>query len=379
MSDKDYYSILGISKDASLEEIKKAYKTLAKKYHPDLAGASADPEKFKEISNAYSVLSDTDKRKQYDSYGHDAFSKGYAGNDRQGFSGFSGFDFSDIFSSFMDDDDGGFFSQFSQRRGGRSHRQESLNLVYNLEIDFEKAILGGKEKIEFYKDEECNFCAGTGSKSMQKDVCPTCNGRGRTVTTKRTPFGMFSVENVCSNCKGDGYIIKDPCSKCSGKGYLREKKTLNVEIPSGINTGDVMKLRGQGHNHQGVKGDLFLNISVKPHSFFKRKGSDIYCEIPVTFSDLVLGTTIKINKFKDKIKLKIPSGTEDNTTFKIKGSGASIFNRSSSSGDLYVKVHAFVPQKLDSSLKKKLKDINSLEKEAIKKEIEKKNSDFIEY
>jgi molecular chaperone DnaJ len=376
---EDYYSTLGVSKDASLDEIKKAYKTLAKKYHPDLAGASSDPEKFKEISNAYSVLSDTDKRKQYDSYGHDAFSRGGAGNAGQGFSGFSGFDFSDIFSSFADDDDGGFFSQFSQRRSRSSRGQENLNLVYNLEIDFETAILGGKEKIEFYKDEECKYCAGTGSTDMQKDVCSTCNGRGRTISTKRTPFGMFSVENLCSTCKGNGYIIKNPCSKCSGKGYVKEKKTLTVEIPNGISTGDVMKLRDQGHNHQGNKGDLFLNISVKPHVFFKRKGNDLYCEVPITFSDLVLGTTIKINKFKDKIKLKIPSNTENNTTFKVKGSGASIFNRHSSSGDLFVKVYAYVPQKISSSLKKKLKDINSLEKEVILKEIEKNKGNFIEY
>ena len=223
---EDYYSTLGVSKDASLDEIKKAYKTLAKKYHPDLAGASSDSEKFKEISNAYSVLSDTDKRKQYDSYGHDAFSRGSSGNTGQGFSGFSGFDFSDIFSSFSDDDDGGFFSQFSQRGSRSSRGQENLNLVYNLEIDFETAILGGKEKIEFYKDEECKYCAGTGATDMQKDVCSTCNGRGRTVSTKRTPFGMFSVENLCSTCKGNGYIIKNPCSKCSGKGYVKEKKTL---------------------------------------------------------------------------------------------------------------------------------------------------------
>jgi molecular chaperone DnaJ len=380
MSEKDYYSLLGVPKDASLDEIKKAYKSLAKKHHPDLAGASADPEKFKEISNAYSVLSDSEKRKQYDSYGHDAFSKGYAGNagQGQGFSGFGGFDFSDIFNSFADDDDG-FFSQFSQRRGQGREREENLNLVYNLELDFETAILGGKEKVEFYKDIECNYCAGTGSKNMQKDVCPTCNGRGRTVTTKRTPFGMFSVENLCSTCKGNGYVIKEPCSKCSGKGFIKDKKTLSVDIPSGINTGDVMRLREQGHNHQGVKGDLFLNISVKNHSFFKRKAQDLYCEVPVTYSDLVLGTTIKINKFKDKIKLKIPAGTENNTTFKVKGTGVSIFNRRSVPGDLYVKVYAFIPGKLDSDLKKKIKDLSSLEKELIKKEVSKDKKEYIEY
>jgi len=380
MSDNDYYSTLGVSKDASLEEIKKAYKTLAKKYHPDLAGAGADPEKFKEISNAYSVLSDSEKRKQYDSYGHDAFSKGYSGaGGGQGFSGFGGFDFSDIFNSFMDDDDGGFFSQFSRGRSSRRESSENLNLVYNLDLDFETAVLGGKQKIEYHKDVECNYCAGTGSQDMQRDVCSTCNGKGRTVNTRRTPFGMFAVENVCSTCNGKGYVIKKPCSKCSGKGFIKDKKTLNVDIPSGINTGDVMRLREQGHNHQGVKGDLFLNISVKPHTFFKRKNQDLYCEVPVTFSDLVLGTTIKINKFKDKIKLKIPAGTKDNTTFKIKGTGINIFNRRNSPGDLFVKVYAFVPDKLSGDLKKKFKDISSLEKEVIVKEASKENKEFVEY
>lgn len=377
MTDKDYYSLLGVSKDASTDEIKKAYKTLAKRYHPDLAGETADAEKFKEISNAYSTLSDSEKRKQYDSFGHDAYSKGYSQNAGQGF---SGFDFSDIFNSFMDDDDSGFFSQFSQRsRAGHRHSSENLNLVYNLEIDFEKAILGGREKIEYYKDVECNFCAGTGSKNMQRDVCSTCKGRGRTVTSKRTPFGMFSVENLCSTCRGEGSVIKDPCSKCSGKGFMKDKKTLNVDIPSGINTGDVVRLREQGHNHQGNKGDLFLNISVKPHSFFKRQGSDLYCEIPIAYSDLVLGTTIKINKFKDKIKLKIPEKTPNNTTFKIKGTGISIFNRKNVPGDLYVKVHAHVPEKIDSDLKKKIKEINSLEKESLKKELSKEQKEFVEY
>lgn len=383
MKDKDYYTILGVSKDASLEEIKKAYKTLAKKYHPDLAGETSDPEKFKEISNAYSVLSDSQKRKQYDSYGHDAFSGASQGQGFSGFSGFSqgfgGFDFSDIFNSFSDDDDNGFFSQFTRGRGQRREESENLNLVYNLEIDFEKAVLGSKEKIEFYKDVECKYCAGTGSQDMQKDVCSTCDGKGRTVNTRRTPFGMFAVENTCSTCKGKGYIIKKPCSKCSGKGYLKDKKTLTVDIPSGINTGDVMRLREQGHNHQGRKGDLFLNIFVKEHSFFKRKGTDLYCEIPVTYSDLVLGTKININKFKDKIKLKIPAGTKNNTTFKLKGTGISIFNRRQVPGDLFVKVYAFVPEKLSSELKKKIKDISSLEKEAINKEILKDYEKYIEY
>ena len=371
MQDKDYYSILGVSKDASLDEIKKAYKKLAKKYHPDLAGETADPEKFKEISNAYSVLSDTEKRKKYDSFGHESYTKGFSGQG-QGFSGFGsggfGFDFSDIFSSFVDDEEDGFFSQFSQRRKGRES-YENLNLVYNLEIDLETSVLGGKEKIEFYKDVECNYCAGTGSKDMEKDACSTCNGRGRTVNTKRTPFGMFSVESVCSTCKGNGFVIKNPCSKCNQKGYVRDKKTLTVDIPSGVNKGDVIRLRAQGHNHQGNKGDLFLNISIKKHPFFKRDGFDLFCTVPIAYSDLVLGTKIKIKKFKDKVKLKIPTGTKNNQIFKIKNEGVPVLNKRYSYGDLYVKVTAFVPEKLNSDLKKKIKELNSLEREVLEKDV----------
>jgi molecular chaperone DnaJ len=380
MKDKDYYSILGVSKDASIEEIKKAYKTLAKKYHPDLAGEGADPEKFKEISNAYSVLSDSTKRKQYDSYGHDAFSGGagqggFSGFSQGGFSGFSGFDFSDIFNSFTDDEDDGFFSQFSRRRGPRRESREDLNLVYNLEISLETSIFGNKEKIKYYKDVECNYCSGTGSVNMQKDVCPTCNGKGRTINTKRTPFGMFSVENVCSNCKGEGYIIKDPCPKCSAKGYVKEEKTISVDIPQGVNNGDVIRVREQGDNHSGVKGDLFINISVKEHKFFKRKGYDLYCKVPVAYSDLILGTKLKLNVFKNKVKLKIPSNTQNNTVFKLKDQGVAEVNRRYSYGDLFVTVYAYVPEKISSDLKKKIKDINSLEREVLEKE----ENEFVEY
>lgn len=381
MKDKDYYSILGVSKDASIDEIKKAYKTLAKKYHPDLAGEGADPEKFKEISNAYSVLSDSTKRKQYDSYGHDAFTGaggqgGFSGFSQGGFSGFSGFDFSDIFNSFVDDDDDGFFSQFSRRgRARRGQSREDLNLVYNLEISLEESIFGSKKKIEYYKDVECSYCSGTGSLKMQKDVCPTCNGKGRTINTKRTPFGMFSVENVCSTCRGEGYVIKDPCPKCSAKGYVKDKKSISVDIPEGVDNGNVIRVREQGHNHSGVKGDLFLNISVKEHSFFKRKGPDLYCKVPLAYSDLVLGTKIKLNVFRNKVKLKIPSNTKNNTVFKLKGQGAPEVNRRYSNGDLYVTVFAYVPEKITSDLKKKIKEINSLEKEVLEKE----KSEYVEY
>lgn len=380
MSGKDYYEILGVSKDASTEEIKKAYKTLAKKYHPDLAGEGADEEKFKEISNAYSTLSNSEKRKQYDTFGQagasgQGFGQGFSGFSRGGFSS-QGFDFSDIFSSFMGGEDD-IFSGFSRRDSRRNQRQENLDIVEQVDLTFEEAYKGVKKKIEIYKDVECTFCAGTGSKSMKKETCDVCHGRGRTVTTKRTPFGAFSVENICHKCNGKGTIIKDPCSKCNGKGYVRESKKINVDIPSGVNNRDVIRVVSQGHEHNNQKGNLFLNINVKPHEFFKRDEYDLYCEVPISYTDLVFGTTLKLNLFGDKIKVKIPSSTTNNTILRVKNKGFNHVN-SRGSGDLFIKVISEIPSKVSGDFKKKLKELKDLEDKNITKEINKKYKNYIE-
>ncbi|MCK9293073.1 MAG: molecular chaperone DnaJ [archaeon] len=387
MAEKDYYEILGVSRNATPEEIKAAYKQLARKHHPDLAGLNADQEKFKEISNAYSVLSDPQKRQQYDHFGQ-AGASGQAGANDQGFSGFStrgfgahgfgtqDFNFSDIFSSFMDDEDN-IFSRFSGGRRKRQSSQENLDIVHNLDLDFETAVKGGKKKIEIYVDDFCSECDGTGSKSKNPKTCSTCKGQGRVLNSKRTPFGMFSVESICPTCKGKGTIIDDPCSSCSAKGYVKVKKILTVDIPAGINTQDVIKLREKGHNHSNEKGDLFLRISVKEHEFYKREDRDLFCELPLPYSDFVLGTTFKLNFFGDKLKVKVPSSTKPNTIFKLKGKGLPDVNRGGNYGSLFVKVVVEVPSKLSSDYKKLIKNLSALEEKETKKDILKRYSKYL--
>lgn len=371
---KDYYEILGVPKNATQEQIKKAFKELAKRYHPDVGGPEADQEKFKEISNAYSVLSDENKRKQYDMFGEAGASSGYTAQDFSGFSGFSGFDFSDIFSDLMDDDDN-IFSRFMHTTKQRKNAQD-LDIVQNVTIDFETSVKGGKQKINVYKDVPCPECDGTGSKDKHKRTCPVCNGRGRVVTGRKTPFGTFSVESVCQRCKGEGRVIDTPCSACKGKGYVNSLKILTVDIPQGINTNDVINIKGEGNERGSYKGDLFLRITVTPHVFYKRKGLDLYCEVPFCYSDFILGTSIKLNRFGDTIKLKIPENTVPGTVFRVKNKGI-YDSRSRTTGSLYVKAFVAVPEDVSSTYKKAIKNISELDEEYIKPEIRKNYKDFI--
>jgi len=392
---KDYYKLLGISRNASTDEIKKAYKELAKKYHPDIAGPTADAEKFKEISNAYSVLSDDQKRKQYDTFGDDI---GYGpGNQGQGYygsqgfgsgfsQGFSGFDFRDIFSQFMeeeegeDEDEGSFFSRFSSNqrsRRSRSRNSQNLNLVYKIEIDFKTTYTGGKEKLDIHKDCICESCSGSGSISGKKVVCDTCHGKGRVVTSRRTPFGMFSVQTTCPKCKGEGETISDPCKRCSGRGYEKIKRTISVDIPAGISENDVIRVRGEGNEREQEKGDLYLKISVKENDFFKREGKDLYCDVPVTFTDLILGTSFKLNLFGNYVKIKIPDHTKANTIIKVRGEGFPDVKGGGNAGNLFVKVIPEVPDKMSSEYKDLIKSLSRIEEATLKKEIKKKFGEYL--
>ena len=383
---KDLYKILGVNKGASIDEIKKAYRELAKKYHPDIAGPNGDAEKFKEISNAYSVLSDETKRKQYDMFGSEqpgASGAGYNQGFHGGFSsGFSGFDFSDIFNQFVDEEDedeGGFFRRFTggtqQRR--RKQNTDELNLVYKIDIDFKASYKGSKEKIDIHKDGVCSQCNGSGSKSGKKTVCSVCNGRGTVVSSRRTPFGMFSVQSTCSKCNGEGEIISDPCSKCSGKGFEKIKKTLSVDIPAGISENDVIRIKGEGNERAREKGDLYIKVNIEESTFFKRDGRDIYCELPIAFSDLILGTTIKLNLFGNIVKVKVPDHTKANETFRLKGEGFPDVNRGGNSGSLFVKVIPEVPERTSSEYKDLIKNLSKLEEGTTKKDIKKKYSEYI--
>lgn len=368
---EDYYSVLGVSKNATQEEIKKAYKQLAKKYHPDISKEEGAEENLKKVNEAYSVLSDKSKREQYDTYGSSDYNSSSQGFDFSGFSrGGFGFDFSDIFSSFMDND----FSGFS--RGSRGFTKD-LDLKYTLEIDFMTALKGGKHEINLNRDKDCEYCSGTGSKSQKRSTCPECNGRGQTISSKRTPFGVFSVQKTCARCRGSGEIINDPCSYCDGAGYVNKKTTVSVNIPSGINNNDVIRLSGLGNRHGNHKGNLFLHILVKPHDFFKRDGADLYCEVPVTYSDLVLGTTLKIKLLKDSISVKIPSQTKPQTIFRIKGKGTSNL-KTNRKGDLFVKVKVFVPSKISKDYKKMLNKLSEYDKKELKKKISDRYKEYLD-
>ncbi len=388
MAEKDLYKILGVNKNASIDDIKKAYKELAKKYHPDIAGPTADAEKFKEISNAYSILSDSEKRKQYDTFGENIGSggQGYNYYGGQGFGGgfsqgFAGFDFRDIFSQFMEeeeDDENGFFRRFTG--GGRTRRsrnQQDLNLVYRIEVDFKTSYTGGKERLEIYKEGLCSSCSGSGSVSGKRAICDSCHGKGRVVTSRRTPFGMFSVQTTCSKCNGEGEIITDPCKSCSGKGYEKIKRTISVDIPAGISENDVIRVQGEGNEREHEKGDLYLKISVKENTFFKREKNDLYCDVPITFTDLILGTSFKLNLFGNLVKIKVPSHTKANTIIKMKGDGFVDVKGGGRPGSLFVRLIPEIPEKMNSEYKDLIKNLSKIEESTIKKEIKKKYSEYI--
>ncbi len=377
MAGKDYYKILGVSKDASDEDLKQAYKQLVKKYHPDISKEANAEEKLKEITEAYAVLSDHDKRQQYDMFGEDATKGAGSGFSGQGFS----FDFSDIFSRFdFSDDD--FFSNlrdFGFGRRASSYKQDAeLDIKTRLTIDFVTAIRGGKASVNVYKDAPCDACGGTGSKSKSSSVCRDCGGTGRVVSKRQTPFGVFSVQQTCKKCNGSGTVINDPCRKCNGSGHVKVEQAINIEIPAGVNNGDVIRLRGQGNAINGMRGDLFVSVSVKEHEFFKREGNDLYCELPIIYSELVLGTKVKIKGIPDIITLNIPSGTRPDTVFRVQGKGAPDPNKRGVHGSLFVKVILAEPVDVNREYKELLSKLSVIDSKT-KKKIQERFKDYITF
>ena len=375
---KDYYKILGVNKNANDEDLKLAYKQLVKRYHPDISKEPNAEEKLKEITEAYAVLSDPSKRQQYDMFG----SNGPQGSgfSSQGFSGQGfNFDFSDVFSQFdFSDDD--FFSGFRNMHRGRSKRESwvDLDLRTKINIDFITAIKGGKVSVGVYKDVVCDSCDGTGSKSKSKTICSACSGKGRTLTKRQTPFGIFAIEQTCSKCQGEGKINTDPCKKCEGKGYVKKEIILGIDVPAGINNGDVIRLRGQGNTHNGESGDLFVSVSVTEHEFFKREGYDLYCEIPIIYSELILGTKIKIKGIQDTINLTIPAGTRPETIFKVSGKGSPNPNKRGVHGSLFVKVIQADPIDVNRDYKQLLEKLATLDSKT-KKKIQDKFKSYVEF
>lgn len=348
MADKrDYYEVLGVEKGASGDEIKKAYRKLAKKYHPDLnpndkEGAEA---KFKEATEAYEVLSDDNKRRQYDQFGHAAFDQtagGYGG----GGAGFDGFDMGDIFSSFFG---GGFGGQ----RQNPNAPQRGRDIAYNIDLTFEEACFGTEREISINHLEKCEECNGSGAaKGSSPITCPTCHGTGQVKTVQRTPLGNFQSVRTCSSCGGKGTIIKEPCKKCGGKGTVRNGKKVRVKIPAGIDNGQQVYIRNEGDAgaNGGPNGDLILNVRVKPHKIFIRQGYDVLCDYPISFVQATLGAEVQVPTIDGKVSYTIPEGTQTGTVFRLKGKGIQKVN-STQRGDQYVTIKIEIPKDLSESQK----------------------------
>ncbi|MGV8172524.1 MAG: molecular chaperone DnaJ [Candidatus Woesearchaeota archaeon] len=354
MADKDYYKILGIDKNASKEEVKSAYKKLAKQYHPDVNKAADATEKFKEINEAASVLGDDQKRQQYDTYGSD-FERKYHQNFNQQFSGFDfeDMDFGDLFEMFFS---GGFNSNQSHRRN------RGRDLRYDLEITLEEAANGVKKSITLEKPELCKDCNGRGGDDYER--CNDCDGKGIKRVRQQTPFGIFESRITCKRCQGHGEIIKNTCSSCKGKGTINRKKILDVDIPAGVDSGSQLRLKEEGEAVKGgTTGDLYVFIDVKKHKYFEREDDDIILEIPISVTQAILGDEVEVPTLNGKAMLKIPKGTQPETTFRMKNKGIQHLNHPGS-GDQLVKVRIEIPEKLTRRQEELIKEF---EKESGKK------------
>ena len=346
---RDYYEVLGVEKSADDAAIKKAYRTLAKKYHPDLNPGDKEAEaKFKEVNEAYDVLSDSDKRAKYDQYGHAAFdlASGMGGGGGfGGFGDFGGFDINDIFSSFF----GG--STTGTRRNGPM-RGDDVNV--RLTLTFEEAVFGCKKEINYQKIQKCAECSGSGAaKGSSPKTCSTCGGSGQVRVQQRTPFGIMQSSKTCDACRGTGKIIENKCPTCRGAGVTRVSKKLDVTIPAGIDDGQQIALRYQGSDglNGGTAGDLNILINVRPHAIFERDGDDLYCEVPITYAEATLGAEIDIPTLEGTQKYTIPEGTQPGTQFTLRNKGVTRVNNSKIRGNLYVTVVIEVPRNLNAEQK----------------------------
>ena len=354
---RDYYEVLGLSKSASDDEIKKAYRKLAKKYHPDMNPGDSEAEvKFKEVNEAYSILSDQEKKSRYDQFGHAGVDPnfGAGGGPFGGFGGFGGMDFDmgDIFSSFFGGGGG------SMRRNGPVPGEDILT---RLVISFEEAAFGCKKTISFNRTETCSSCSGSGAEpGTHPETCSKCGGSGQIRVQQRTMLGMMQTTRPCDVCGGKGTIINTPCKTCRGQGVERKSKKFDSNIPAGIGEGERILLRGQGHagRRGGENGDLIVEINIRPHPVFTRKGYDIYCEVPISFAEAALGGEIHIPTLEGKETFKIPEGTQTGTQFSLKGRGIPVI-RTSRRGNLYFTVQIEVPKNLSSTQKELLKEFEN--------------------
>lgn len=351
---RDYYEVLGVSRGASEDEIKKAYKKMARKYHPDLnPGDKTAEEKFKEVNEAYEVLSDADKKARYDQYGHAGVDPNFgAGGFGGGFDGSFDFgDLGDIFGSFF----GGGFGGGRRTNPNAPQRGESIRM--SIAISFEEAAFGCEKAVTVERYETCDTCHGNGcAPGTSPEVCPDCHGTGTVQVRRQTPMGVFATSSPCPKCGGKGRIIHQPCKDCRGSGMVRKKKTIQASIPAGIDNGQTISIRGQGNagKNGGPAGDLLITITVRPHELFRREGTSVLCEAPITFTQAVLGAELEIPTIDGKVKYELPEGTQSGTTFRLKGKGIPSIN-GRGRGDQYVTVYIETPKNLNKEQKEALK------------------------
>ena len=351
---RDYYEVLGVSRGASEDEIKKAYKNMARKYHPDLnPGDKTAEEKFKEVNEAYEVLSDADKKARYDQYGHAGVDPNFgAGGFGGGFDGSFDFgDLGDIFGSFF----GGGFGGGRRTNPNAPQRGESIRM--SIAISLEEAAFGCEKAVTVERYETCDTCHGNGcAPGTSPEVCPDCHGTGTVQVRRQTPMGVFATSSPCPKCGGKGRIIHQPCKDCRGSGMVRKKKTIQASIPAGIDNGQTISIRGQGNagKNGGPAGDLLITITVRPHELFRREGTSVLCEAPITFTQAVLGAELEIPTIDGKVKYTLPEGTQSGTTFRLKGKGIPSIN-GRGRGDQYVTVYIETPKNLNKEQKEALK------------------------
>jgi molecular chaperone DnaJ len=347
MGRRDFYDVLGVQRNCTLEDLKKVYRKLALEYHPDRnPGNQEAEERFKEVNEAYSVLSDPQRREQYDLYGHAAPSG-------QGFEGFGGFGFGGVEEIFNE-----FFGLGSVFGGFRDRSRRGADLRYNLAVKFEEAVFGAEKEIVVPRTGSCRECSGTGAKKgTRPERCGACNGRGQ-VTVQQ---GFFSLSRTCGRCRGTGEVIKEHCPACAGSGMVQEKRPLKIKVPPGVDNETRLKLRGEGEAGRGgaSAGDLYVVISVGDHPFFTRKGADLFCEVPVTFSQAALGSEIEVPTLSGRKKITIPSGTPSGHEFVIRGEGVTVIN-SHRRGNLMVRVLIDVPKKLTKRQKELLAEFQQI-------------------
>ena len=381
MAKRDYYEVLGVSQGASADELKKAYRKLAIQFHPDKAkGAEQKKEfeaKFKEINQAYDILKDPQKKAAYDSYGHAAFDGGnpfgggagggnpFGGSAGGGYSGFGGFDFSQGAGGFAGEDifEMFFGSQGGRQRGGRRQSNRGRDLHYALNISFDAAVHGATEKLNLTHLATCSTCKGSGSAKNAKPVtCDRCGGKGEVSQTAQSIFGQFATVTICPKCQGEGTIIKDPCPTCDGSGREKETEEITINVPAGVDSGTEMRFAGRGDAgiRGGQAGDLYLEFKVKPHAYFKRRGNDIYLDLPLTISQAALGDSIEVPTIHGHSKVKIPAGVTEGTNIKLANKGVPRLG-SSGQGDQYLVVNLQMPTKPNKDEKKLLEELAKVE------------------